>query len=450
MSLKKQLISATIATVISVSWGCQRREVFIFDQSPSERMQATIQETLKILPAAPNGWEMRVYPSEGQIYGGFTTFVRFSDQGVVSAASELLNPSRPIDEGHYEVNASNGPSLVFNTYNRAIHIYSEPNSRLHVFRGANISEGAGGDYSYQILRASSDSVILRGAKSRSLVVMTPAKTDDWAKSLEQIRTSSADNHIYYSALTVGGKTINDVQMTEERHLTFRLDGVSYSLPFRYTPTGIELYRAQEIFGVRVQRLDRVHGGDTPSLSSADGTCILQAKQLPLSSHLKRGVWAMDAKTSTGRAQNAISSVKAFCKNAGSPLEIIAFGIVQRHPSFGGSLGVWGAIDISNLGMGTRVFHIPVGMEIISESEVKFTYDPAKNPKDNVNSRLIQLFQLELLVAPFANIGGSADFNDKDREGRTFVLTTDNPYKPSWILLQDKQDSRNTIRLSRAT
>lgn len=448
MSLKKQLISAAIATVISVSWGCQRREILIFDQSPSERMQATIQETLEILPAAPNGWEMRVYPSEGQIYGGFTTFVRFSERGVVSAASELLDPSRPADEGHYEVNASNGPSLVFNTYNRAIHIYSEPNSRLHVFRGANISEGAGGDYSYQILRASSDSVILRGAKSRSLVVMTPAKTEDWAKSLEQIRTSSVDNHIYYSALTVGGKTINDVQMTEERHLTFQLDGVSYSLPFRYTPTGIELYRAQEIFGVRVQRLDRVHGADTPSLSSADGTCVLQANQLPLSSHLKRGVWAMDAKTSTGRAQNAIASAKAICKNAGSPLEITAFGVVQRHPSFGGSLGVWGAINISNLGMGTRVFHIPVDMEVISESEVKFTYDPAKNPKDNVNSRLIQLYQLELLVAPFANIGASANLNDTDREGRTFVLTTDNPYKPSWILLQDKQDSRNTIRLSR--
>ncbi|MDO4692524.1 MAG: DUF4302 domain-containing protein [Porphyromonadaceae bacterium] len=449
MSINKHLLAIIVVIVaISVNWGCQRRETLIFDESPSQRMQTTIQEALKILPSAPNGWEMRVYPSDRQIYGGFTTFVRFSNQGIVHAASELLEPGRPVDEGYYEINASNGPSIVFNTYNRAIHIYSEPNSRLHVFRGANISEGAGGDYSYQILKVSPDSVILRGAKSRSLIVMTPAKTGNWEESLNRIRTSSTDNHIYYNALTIAGTTINDVEMTQERHLAFHLNGVEYSLPYRYTPTGIELYTPLEIAGMRIQTLDRDYTTKTPTMRSPDGSCTLQARELPLPNHLRRGVWGIDTKTSTGRAQKAIASAKAICNSVGSSLEVMAFGVVHRHPSFGGSLGVWGVINVSNLGMGTRVFHIPVDMEVISETEVKFTYNPHKTLRDNINSKLVQLFQLELLVAPFANIGESADFNDKDRAGRTFRLTTDNPYKPSWILLEDKQEPDNTIKLSR--
>lgn len=447
MRIGKTTSIFALALILGLGYGCDRRESLIFDETPSERVNQTITQLQNVLPTAPNGWELRFYPSEEREYGGFTSFVKFTQDGRVEASSELLEADK-VYSGLYEVNASNGPSLVFNTYNKAIHLYSEPNSNISVFKRAHISEGAEGDYSYQIQNVSSDKIILRGAKSRVLLVMTPAKEEDWKTQILQIQHSSSENQVFYSTLSVAGKEIQGVMMSDDRHLDLTLDGKELSVPFRYTQTGIELYEPIEVAGSKISKLDRDPSSTKPRLVSPDQKCTMTAENRPLSHYLSQGLWSFDEKTSTGRTKTAISRVKSIAGHAEATIDITALGIMHQHPLFGGSFGVWGAINAKSVGLGVKIFHIPITLEVISDTEVKFTYDPANNPKDNVNSEMVRLFKLEKLVAPFANIGNRAEQGDQNFDSHIFTLSTDNPYKPTLIRLEDKSIPNNTITLTK--
>ena len=154
---------------------CQKDQN-VFSTTPAERTSQSLQEALTTLQSSVYGWKMTLYPSKDKKYGGYTLFVQFDKDGTLSSSDELQAKDDVVSRSLYEVDNSNGPTLIFNTYNKSIHRYSEPNSRDFT---ENLAFGADGDYSYRIISLSPDKVVLKGVRTGTEAILTPLKTSGW-------------------------------------------------------------------------------------------------------------------------------------------------------------------------------------------------------------------------------------------------------------------------------
>ena len=84
----KKLFIVSILTALSLT-GCLKSDNDIFNQSASGRIDAAVDQALKVLQGAQNGWRMEIYPDPDMIYGGYTVFVKF-DEKEVTAMSEIF------------------------------------------------------------------------------------------------------------------------------------------------------------------------------------------------------------------------------------------------------------------------------------------------------------------------------------------------------------------------
>lgn len=126
----------------------------IFDSSSARRMNAMLQECNEILTGAENGWIFEYYPEDSK-YGGFQLYMTFSKEGEVKVTAEspiLESPGEQVTS-MYQVKADMGPVLSFDTYNRILHQFSDPDP-----------DGLGyeGDYEFVILTINKEGIELRG------------------------------------------------------------------------------------------------------------------------------------------------------------------------------------------------------------------------------------------------------------------------------------------------
>jgi hypothetical protein len=101
---------------------------------------------------------MEYFPSSQQTYGGFNVLARFSD-AEVTIASEIADFDTT-EKSSFSLKQSAGPVLTFDTYNEIFHTFSDPNSSKSGL-GSN-GKGMEGDFEFLIMKATQDSVILKG------------------------------------------------------------------------------------------------------------------------------------------------------------------------------------------------------------------------------------------------------------------------------------------------
>ncbi|KAA6315132.1 hypothetical protein EZS27_034362, partial [termite gut metagenome] len=125
----------------------------IFEDFSGVRLSEYITQSNATLKSAPNGWKMTYYPNESQ-YGGYRFLFKFKENNRVDMASE----SGDFQESSYRIDYSQGPVLVFDTYNY-IHDLANPNDS----KGAKAT-GLSGDYEFIIQKITEDSLQLTGRK----------------------------------------------------------------------------------------------------------------------------------------------------------------------------------------------------------------------------------------------------------------------------------------------
>lgn len=161
------LIGLFAATMVA----CSRDEESLFDKSAAERAQEAIETAFDVLTSNETGWEVAYFPNLEASSKGYNMVWKFNANGKVSATAKnsttTMNKMMTDSASTWAVKSDYGPILTFDTYNKVIHAFSDPQEN-----------GAGllGDYEFLILKATPEVVILKGKKHSAYSVMRPMKT----------------------------------------------------------------------------------------------------------------------------------------------------------------------------------------------------------------------------------------------------------------------------------
>ena len=161
------LIGLFAATMVA----CSRDEESLFDKSAAERAQEAIETAFDVLTSNEAGWEVAYFPNLEASSKGYNMVWKFNANGKVSATAKnsttTMNKIMTDNASTWAVKSDYGPILTFDTYNKVIHAFSDPQEN-----------GAGllGDYEFLILKATPEVVILKGKKHSAYSVMRPMKT----------------------------------------------------------------------------------------------------------------------------------------------------------------------------------------------------------------------------------------------------------------------------------
>lgn len=172
---------------------CNNEEADIFDASAAERLNAASALYSARLTAQPNGWAMQYYPTyddEEPNGAGYLMLCRFNKDFTVDVSGYnwpywasvfnvesrdyemkvFYNKQYITDTSYWEVITDNGPVLSFNSYNNAMHLFSDPDYY-------ETGTGFGGDYEFVIVDAPEDAsyMMLKGKKRGTYNLLTPVE-----------------------------------------------------------------------------------------------------------------------------------------------------------------------------------------------------------------------------------------------------------------------------------
>ena len=225
-----QLLFAAVAmTVLSA---CSMKEDAIFDESASQRVDENTEAVRTVLKSAQNGWLMEYYGSLS--FGGYNVMVKFDgDQATVASEKWGNNHVAGIDAttgkcitttSHYKMEQSMGTILSFDEYNATLHYYAMPNNPDYSY---DTADGLYGDFEFRVMKATADSVILRGKKHNNKIVMTPIPA---GKTWESIIKEAEETEQYMSSRSY---TLAGEDMPAGKVITATSNGGYRSFVFEY-------------------------------------------------------------------------------------------------------------------------------------------------------------------------------------------------------------------------
>ncbi len=264
-------IVALAALVLTLA-ACTSEEKDLFGQSAAQRLNESVASYQALLAGSQYGWAMEFFPSAGQ-YGGYVLTARFQN-GDVDMTSEMdfnsssagsAVPAGTVVSSKYSVKAEQSVILTFDTYNRLIHFFSQPN-------GSNDPDGYESDYEFVFMRASADgdSIFLRGKKYENELVMVRLR-ESGTDYIHDIKSLDAKiGYAPYSQLTVGGTTY-DLDLSGNVFSVTDADGNTQALPFVLNAQGLRIYEPMDLGGYSLSSL--VYDDATGALRSTDGMAV---------------------------------------------------------------------------------------------------------------------------------------------------------------------------------
>ena len=229
-----------------------------YEDMPDDRNYPTtyINEEIKsiesLLRSSEHGWLLTLVPSSGE-YGGHNLCVKFASKGEAKIFSEdykevidsvLIDPKKPElgkkpvykteYSSTYHFSHTGGVRLTFDTFNAALHHYSNPQW--------GVPEAYNGDFDFVIEKVSADkrTITLRGGRTKNR--MTLLRIDEDPKAyFEKISESQAILKAKaLSPLQLGGKEVALSVFGNARQLWARYDDQNRLLPSVFTDKGLRL------------------------------------------------------------------------------------------------------------------------------------------------------------------------------------------------------------------
>lgn len=217
-------------TLVSFS-ACSLKEDESFEKSASERSAENMANVQKVLLTASNGWLMEYYGDLNM--GGYNVMVKFEGENA-TFASEKWGTNHKAGIGadgkcvtttsHYKLEQSMGTIISFDEYNETFHYYSMPANPDYTY---DMAEGLYGDFEFRVMKATADSVILRGKKHNNRIIMTPIPAD---KTWESYITEAQETETYMSSRSY---TLSGEDYTKPQEITVTNNGSYRCLIFTY-------------------------------------------------------------------------------------------------------------------------------------------------------------------------------------------------------------------------
>ena len=419
----KKIVYLIVFVTSIFLFSCTPQEDDLFDESSSSRIDAALKSYQEVLKSAENGWLMEYFPAKDQGYGGFNLLASFTDDEPKFAGENALDAET--STGLYSLKQSAGPVLTFDTYNDIFHFFSNPNSSVSD-AGKN-GVGMGGDFEFLVIKASPDSIILKGKKTENKIVMTPlAKGVVWSDFIEDINDAADEMAFRKFDYQVNGKSV--IATVNYRTLNFTYtdeDGneVKEKASYIQTSTGYKLYKPLNIEGVSVSEfIYNKDSGDFVAKGNADVKLIPIIP--PLNEQLVSADWYF-----------SFSGLGSFGKtywNHANVNGIKPIGEELYYAYMGTDKGGYGFQFASLAGSSLYGGALFFNFKLIGDDKIEYNF-ALSGAGDGVWYYNNALYNYMLQVLSGAN-------------PKTFTLTTDDTKNPTWIKLADDADPNNTIIL----
>lgn len=189
MMKKLYKFSAIAAVLMSASLAsCNHEEADIFDQNAAHRTEEARKMYKEILLDKGGKWQMEYFTTEEE--HGYVYLFTFRNDGTVTISgnneyiTKLTNidsnvPSYGSETSMWTILSDNGPVLSFNSYNTIFHLFATPEDIPGTERDEQ-GYGHSGDYEFDLMKYSNDTLYLEGKKNGAEIIMTriAPETDD--------------------------------------------------------------------------------------------------------------------------------------------------------------------------------------------------------------------------------------------------------------------------------
>ncbi len=398
-----RLLFALTALVFTAS--CTPEVEDAFDKPSPDRIAEAISETKDILTAAPNGWKMAYQGSGG--FGGFNILCRFDKEDNVFCEEESDHAKAT---SHYTVQQGQGVLLSFDSFNAALHKYSDPVGKINGKSVGKDGKGFQGDFEFRVMSCTKDSIVLEGRKHGDRVVMTPMPEDlTWDSFFTQIATVASGMSSERYNIIIDKDTLPARMNLHTLH-TADKNGKAVAIPFIYTPQGIEVLKADSLNGRKLTAF--TYSTDDKWVDPNDKGVMLSPRDItPLEAFFSDN-WTINVGYSSTAEMNIWKAAAAYAASKNMEIVTVFFSTTPGFLSLSSYVGD----DWGNL----RTLYSTSGKNQITIKGFR------PNPKGTANERNGAVYYNQYKLKDIANtflVNGQAT---------DYTLSIDNPKHPLWL------------------
>lgn len=398
-----RLLFALTALVFTAS--CTPEVEDAFDKPSPDRIAEAISETKDILTAAPNGWKMAYQGSGG--FGGFNILCKFDKEDNVFCEEESDHAKAT---SHYTVQQGQGVLLSFDSFNAALHKYSDPVGKINGKSVGKDGKGFQGDFEFRVMSCTKDSIVLEGRKHGDRVVMTPMPEDlTWDSFFTQIATVASGMSSERYNIIIDKDTLPARMNLHTLHTTDK-NGKAVAIPFIYTPQGIEVLKADSLNGRKLTAF--TYSTDDKWVDPNDKSVMLSPRDItPLEAFFSDN-WTINVGYSSTAEMNIWKAAAAYAASKNMEIVTVYFSTTPGFLSLSSYVGD----DWGNL----RTLYSTSGKDQITIKGFR------PNPKGTANERNGAVFYNQYKLKDIANtflVNGQAT---------DYTLSIDNPKHPLWL------------------
>lgn len=376
-----------------------------FDKPSPDRIAEAISETKDILTAAPNGWKMAYQGSGG--FGGFNILCKFDKEDNVFCEEESEHAKAT---SHYTVQQGQGVLLSFDSFNAALHKYSDPVGKINGKAVGKDGKGFQGDFEFRVMSCTKDSIVLEGRKHGDRVVMTPMPEDlTWDSFFTQIATVASGMSSERYNIIIDKDTLPARMNLHTLHTTDK-NGKAVAIPFIYTPQGIEVLKADSLNGRKLTAF--TYSTDDKWVDPNDKSVMLSPRDItPLEAFFSDN-WTINVGYSSTAEMNIWKAAAAYAASKNMEIVTVYFSTTPGFLSLSSYVGD----DWGNL----RTLYSTSGKDQITIKGFR------PNPKGTANERNGAVFYNQYKLKDIANtflVNGQAT---------DYTLSIDNPKHPLWL------------------
>lgn len=398
-----RLLFALTALIFTAS--CTPEVEDAFDKPSPDRIAEAISETKDILTAAPNGWKMAYQGSGG--FGGFNILCKFDKEDNVFCEEESDHAKAT---SHYTVQQGQGVLLSFDSFNAALHKYSDPVGKINGKSVGKDGKGFQGDFEFRVMSCTKDSIVLEGRKHGDRVVMTPMPEDlTWDSFFTQIATVASGMSSERYNIIIDKDTLPARMNLHTLHTTDK-NGKAVAIPFIYTPQGIEVLKADSLNGRKLTAF--TYSTDDKWVDPNDKSVMLSPRDItPLEAFFSDN-WTINVGYSSTAEMNVWKAVAAYAASKNMEIVTVYFSTTPGFLSLSSYVGDnWGNL---------RTLYSTSGKDQITIKGFR------PNPKGTANERNGAVFYNQYKLKDIANtflVNGQAT---------DYTLSIDNPKHPLWL------------------
>ncbi|QUB94060.1 DUF4302 domain-containing protein [Prevotella denticola] len=376
-----------------------------FDKPSPDRIAEAISETKDILTAAPNGWKMAYQGSGG--FGGFNILCKFDKEDNVFCEEESEHAKAT---SHYTVQQGQGVLLSFDSFNAALHKYSDPVGKINGKAVGKDGKGFQGDFEFRVMSCTKDSIVLEGRKHGDRVVMTPMPEDlTWDSFFTQIATVASGMSSERYNIIIDKDTLPARMNLHTLHTTDK-NGKAVAIPFIYTPQGIEVLKADSLNGRKLTAF--TYSTDDKWVDPNDKSVMLSPRDItPLEAFFSDN-WTINVGYSSTAEMNVWKAAAAYAASKNMEIVTVYFSTTPGFLSLSSYVGDnWGNL---------RTLYSTSGKDQITIKGFR------PNPKGTANERNGAVFYNQYKLKDIANtflVNGQAT---------DYTLSIDNPKHPLWL------------------